>query len=169
MEPTAQSYTCPSCGQTHTGLPTDIGYTLPDDVWAIPEDERGLLAKWTTDLCQLGERYFIRCLVKIPFRDRLGYFGLGLWAEVTWPVFDRYNQTYDCDGSLEPVHSGKLANQPPGYDKTVGVEISIKFGSSTERPTIHFPLDATCLLSLEQTNGIDYTRYHDILETNGSL
>lgn len=169
MEPSAQSYICPTCGQTHKGLPTDIGYTLPDDVWAIPEDARTTLAKWTTDLCQLGERYFIRCLLKVPFRDRVGYFGWGLWVEVKWPVFQRYNEIYDCDGSLDPAHAGILANQLPGYDKTVGAEVSIKFGSSADRPTIHFPLNAVCVLSFEQTNGIDYPRYHDILEANGSL
>jgi len=50
-------FVCAQCGTAHEGYPTDRGYTLPDDVWAIPESERQTLAKFTTDLCKMGGRW----------------------------------------------------------------------------------------------------------------
>lgn len=64
------SFTCPTCGGTHEGLPTDHGWQLPGDVWAIPPDERSSHAKFDSDLCQFGDRFFIRCVFKIPFNEQ---------------------------------------------------------------------------------------------------
>jgi hypothetical protein len=159
------SFTCPQCGKTHEGLPTDRGYTLPDEVWAIPEPERAARAIWTVDLCQMGERYFIRCILRVPFTDRVGDFGWGLWVEVTQAVFGRYVALYDSDGSSEPPHPATIANQPPGYDRTLGESVRVQFGRATDRPTIHFPAGATCRLALEQAHGIGAVRYHQLLES----
>ena len=164
-----QSFTCPHCGVTHEGLPTDHGFTLPDDVWAVPEPERASKAKWTADLCQMGERYFIRCVLRVPFTDRAGAFGWGLWVEVTRPVFARYLEFYEVDGAAEPPHAATIANQPPPYERLVGAEVVIQFGASSARPTIHFPPDATYPMAVEQRCGIDSARYHRILEALGSI
>jgi hypothetical protein len=160
-----RSFTCPHCGETHEGLPTDRGYSLPDEVWAIPEPERAARAKWTTDLCQMGERYFIRCILRVPVTDRIGDFRWGLWVEVPWPVFERYLAVYDSDGSSEPPHPATIANELPGYGRTLGESVSVQFGAATDRPTIHFPAGATCQLALEQAQGIDAARHHQILES----
>ncbi len=162
---TIASFTCPHCGNTHEGLPTDRGYSLPDAVWAIPEPERAARAKWTADLCQMGVRYFIRCVLKVPFTDRAGYFGWGLWVEVTWPVFERYLEVYESDGSSEPVYPATIANEPPRYDRTLGESVNLQFGAATDRPTIQFLTGATCQLALEQGHGIDTARYHQLLES----
>lgn len=90
MTDPTESFVCAVCGESHSGLSTDTAFTLPDVVWAIPEPEREQHAKWTSDLCQMGERYFIRCLLPIEFTDRPGYYGWGVWAEVDWLVFKRY-------------------------------------------------------------------------------
>ena len=164
-----QSFTCPHCGVTHEGLPTDRGFTLPDDVWAVPEPERASKAKWTADLCQMGERYFIRCVIRVPFTDRAGAFGWGLWVEVAWPVFQRYVELYEVDASTEPPHPATIANQAPPYERLVGAEVVIQFGASSARPTIHFPPEANCLMAVEQRRGIDSARYHQILEALGSI
>src|SRR3546814_1534549 len=75
------SFNCPTCGTTHEGLPTDHGWQLPDDVWAIPEPERSNKATFTSDLCQLGDRFFIRCLLELPFNEQSGYYGWGIRSE----------------------------------------------------------------------------------------
>lgn len=145
----AESFICAVCGQSHSGLSTDTAFTLPDVVWAIPEAEREQHAKWTSDLCQLGERYFIRCLLPINFIDQPGYYGWGIWAEVDWPVFKRYLDLYDADGSEEPPVAGLLSNEVAVYGETVGLPVSIQFGPSSKRPTLSF------------AKGVDHTLRED--------
>lgn len=163
------SFLCSTCGKSHEGLPTDTGYTLPDEVWAIPESERADHAKWTKDLCQFGERYFFRCLLPVPFVSRPGYYGWGVWAEVKYEDFDRYYKLYDKDGSAEPEMLGTLANAVPGYGRTLGLPICVQLRSSTSRPSIRFPLGADHAFAIEQARGIDEDRYHQILQSTGAL
>jgi hypothetical protein len=113
----------------------------------------------------MGERYFIRCVLRVPFSDRVGDFGWGLWVEVAWPVFKRYVALYDSDGSSESPYPATIANQLPGYDRTLGAPVMVQFGAATDRPSIHFPAGATCQLALEEVNGIDAARYHQLLES----
>ena len=160
-------FTCPHCGKTHEGAPTDWGWTLPDEVWAIPEERRGAEARYNTDLCQWKERYFIRCLLPLPFTDREGYFGWGVWVEVAKEGFDAYLAVYDRDGSNAPPVQGTLANAVPGYSDSACCPVEIRFGPSDQRPLVSFPEHATSRLALEQREGIDAGRYHLILETIG--
>jgi len=157
------SFVCNECGETHDGLPTDSAFKLPDDVWAIPEPERSAKAKFTSDLCQLAERYFIRCLLEVPFTDQSGYYGWGAWAEVDWPVFKRYLDLYEKDGTAEAQAEGKLANDLPTYSGTLGLRVLLKFQTPDRRPTLHFPANARHQLAREAAQGISYTRFHEIL------
>lgn len=163
-----ESFRCSICGKTHAGLPTDQAYKLPDVVWSIPEADRAGQAKFTADLCQLGDRFFIRCILQLPFAQNVAVdavdFGWGIWVEVAQPVFDRYLALYSEDGSVEPPLPGKIANTIPGYgDQTLGIDVLIQFRDKTERPSVHFPPAANCQLAAEQLNGIDAARYHEIL------
>lgn len=163
------SFTCPQCGTSHAGFPKDYGYTLPDEVWAIPRGERTSRAKFTSDLCQFGERHFIRCLLAVPFVGSGDYFGWGLWVEVARSVFERYVTLYDEDASAEPPYTGTIANRPPLYADALGADVWIQFGSSKERATIHFPQGAPSTLAAEQRQGIDAARYHEILKAIGKI
>jgi hypothetical protein len=151
------------CGKTHAGLPTDQGYKLPDEVWAIPEQERSERAKFTADLCQYGGRYFVRCILLLPFTETIGDFGWGVWVEVERPVFERYLSLYEADGSGEPPHPGKLANALPGYHATLGTNVLIQFGNRKQRPSVLLPSSDQSQLALEQREGINGSRYHEIL------
>jgi len=162
------SFICPTCEETHEGLPTDHGWKLPDDVWAIPAAERSEKARFNSDLCQLGDRFFIRCLLKLPFNEQPDYYGWGVWVEVAEPDFYRYVELYDKDGSAEPRVPGAIANEMPGYPHSLGLHVFVQFQASTSRPSItvaakNHPLAA------EQSNGIDNRRYHQILVATGSL
>jgi len=162
------SFTCPHCGKSHEGDPTDWGWTLPDEVWEIPEDKRKDEAKFNTDLCQWGERYFIRAMLPIPFLDREGYFGWGAWVEVEKDGFDAYLNIYETDGSDEPRVPGVLANEVPGYNDLGQCSVEIQFGPSDQRPFVYFTENSTCQMAQEQRNGIDAMRYHQILESIGA-
>lgn len=159
----SEHFACSICGKEHAGLPTDQAYKLPDVVWAIAEPERSTQAKFTSDLCQFGERYFIRSVLHVPFSETAGDFGWGVWVEVEWPVFERYLKLYDEDGAAEPRHAGILANAIPAYDGSLGTTVSIQFRLQTQRPSVHFSLGDQSRLAVEQRNGIDNERYHDIL------
>jgi hypothetical protein len=158
-----ETYVCGVCGKAHAGLSTDQAYKLPDEVWAIPEQERSERAKFNSDLCRYDGRYFIRCVLHVPFTDNAGDFGWGVWVEVDWPIFERYVALFETDGSDEPRYAGKLANALPAYTETLGANVLVQFRQSTQRPSVHLPDDDDSQLALEQRHGIDGARYHDIL------
>ena len=126
------------------------------------------MAKWDSDLCEFGERYFIRALLALPFLEREGYFGWGLWVEVDWLVFERYLALYDEDATAERPYPALVANQPEGYDQVVGARASIQFGTATQRPTIVMPLDSGHQLAIDAA-GISSKRYHQILAQIGAV
>jgi len=163
------SFICKTCGKTHEGLPTDRGWTLPDVVWAIPETERSDQARFNADLCQFGDRFFIRCILKIQFKEQPGYYGWGVWVEVSEADFYRYIEVYDKDGSGEPMVPGSIANEMPAYPSTLGLPVMVQFQNSTSRPTVHLPSTSNHPLAAEQSAGIDYQRYHAILVATGAV
>ena len=157
-------FVCSICGEEHDGLVTDWAYSLPDEVWAIPEPERSEQAHYDNDLCQFGDRFFIRCVLPVPFREAEGAYCWGAWAEAPRPTFDRYLELYDKDAGAEPMHAGTLANALPAYPGSVGTPVRIQFGDQTKRPTLHLREDDDCQLGREQRGGIDNARYHEILD-----
>lgn len=160
----AEGFVCSICGQEHAGLVADWAFTLPDEVWAISEPERSKVARFNDDLCQWGERYFIRCVLEVPFTDKDGVFGWGAWAEVEWEVFERYLELYDEDGWSEPAHNGLLANELSEYGQTIGVPVLIQFREATKRPALDLLPTDQSRLGLEQRQGIDHIRHHEIAE-----
>jgi hypothetical protein len=167
--PNSPSSFCVICRKSHDGLPTDTAYTLPDDVWAIPVEERASRATWTTDLCQLGERYFIRGFLPIPFTERAGSYGWGVWVEVESSAFERYRALYDQDARQEPTVSGHLANRVPVHEGSLGLPILVQFEDRAKRPTITFPPGSHHSFALEQEHGINEARFHTILVATGAI
>jgi hypothetical protein len=163
------SFVCSCCGGTHDSLPTDTGYTLPDVVWALPEDQRAEQAKFGNDLCVMGERFFIRCILQIPFTEQPGYYGWGAWAEVERPAFERYVQLYDADGTQEPPVRGWLANDINAYGTTLGLPVRIQFRTSSQRPRIGFEVGLDQAIAREAAAGMSYARYHEILVMGGQI
>ena len=159
----ADQFLCSICGKDHAGLPTDWAYTLPDEVWKIPEPKRSEEAKFTNDLCQFGEHYFIRCVLEVPY-DSEGFFGWGAWAEVDWNTFERYLELYEEDGWSEPQHDGTLANLLSPYADSMGAPVRIRFREATQRPSLHLLAEDRSLLASEQREGISQPRYHEIVE-----
>jgi hypothetical protein len=163
----AEGFVCSICGKEHAGLITDWAFKLPDEVWNIPEPERSEVARFNNDLCQWGERYFIRCVLEVPLNGQDGFFGWGAWAEVEWGVFERYLELYDEDGWSEPACSGALANDLSEYGQTIGVPVLIQFRDATKRPSLELLPTDQSLLAREQREGIDDRRYHEIVERLG--
>lgn len=165
----AETFFCATCGREHEGLSKDRGFTLPDEVWAIPEAEREEQAHFNDDLCQWGDRHFIRCILPVPMKGSDDYFGWGVWAEVDAEVFERYLDLYEEDGREEPLKPGKLANWLSPYPgTTLGTRLLIQFQTPDQRPTLTLPESDKSRLAQEQRDGIDAARHHEILEICGA-
>lgn len=166
--PLMASFVCSTCGESHQGLPTDHGWTLPDEVWAIPPAVRNEKARFNADLCELGGRFFMRCILELPFTQQSEYYGLGVWVEVSERDFLRYVDLYNEDGTSEPPVPGKIANAVPGYPPTLGLPVMVQFRGSTSRPSVA-PIDRDHPLAIDHREGVDNRRYHEILVFMGSL
>lgn len=160
----AEDFVCSRCGRKHEGLITDQAYKLPDDVWSISESERAEKARFDSDLCQFGERFFIPGLLLVPFSDQPDAFGWGVWVEVELSVFKRYLELYEADGSHEPPHRGVLANDILGYPSSLGAEVAINFMAAAERPLVSVLGQNGGHLAEEQQRGMSDARYHQILD-----
>ncbi|MBD8874523.1 DUF2199 domain-containing protein [Rhodanobacter sp. DHB23] len=163
------SFLCRTCGETHEGLPTDYAWKLPDEVWAIPEPDRAQQARWDADCCQLGERCFIRCVLRIPFQSRTGSYGWGIWVEVSERDFYRYVELYSEDARSEPPIDGIVANGIPCHDGSLGLAVSVQFGTAQHRPTVIASPDGGHSLAIEQKQGMSNERYHEVLVATGAI
>ena len=165
---TDHDYVCSSCGKTHEGLPTDWGFTLPDEVFALPYLHKYRRTRSNTDLCSLDEnRFFIRGLLAIPFTHQDGGFGWGVWAEVSKQVHDFYLDNYSNEMTLGTKTEGKLANTIPGFPEITGQPLEIEFQNAKSRPFFAFPRYAEHALATDQRDGIGQHRHHEFLELCG--
>lgn len=160
-------FICAVCGQSHDGAPTDTAFTLPDTVWALPPEERAGRAKWTTDLCRMGELHFIRCLLEIPFTDQPGYYGWGAWVQVKKHDLRKYLEFYDKDGTDEPPIPGTLANELPTYGSTLSMPVLVQFRTADLRPAIEFADEDAHPRAREAKIGMSHARYHEVLLARG--
>src|SRR5215468_9931107 len=91
----AMRFTCDCCDKSERG-PRALIKLMPDPIYALPEDERVVRAKISTDLAILdAERFFIRGVVRVPIRRVDPPFEFGVWAEVAKPDFRLYLAEYD--------------------------------------------------------------------------
>ncbi|MDE1149591.1 MAG: DUF2199 domain-containing protein [Azospirillaceae bacterium] len=161
----SEAFFCSLCGETHEGLPTQWAWQLPDAVLAIPADQREKAADFTEDVCAYDGRFFIRCVLPVPFTHRDDFFGWGVWAEVGRSTFLQYMELYEKDGSGEPPLPGTLANAIAVHGGPVGHPMLMQFGIANERPRLRLADRDMSQLAREQRAGIDANRHHEILKT----
>jgi hypothetical protein len=163
-----RSFVCATCGKRHPGLPTDYGFGLPDEVYALGYVERYLRSRSNSDLCTLDEkRYFLRGILPIPLVKSREPFCWGIWTEVSKQHHDLYVASFDTDMSKAPHFAGRLANDISGYGGTIGLQVEVQLRSGNDRPEFRFPARAAHALAREQRGGITRRRHHDILEAVG--
>jgi hypothetical protein len=146
--------------------PTGFIWHVPDEVWALDEKSRKqwfLQFESSYDWCSIDDRWFLRGDLELPYTNRPGAWKWGVWCEVDDSVIDKYAELEDVDGSNEPRMFGKLACKIPVYPDSVGLPVEIQFGPPDQRPSFFLPADSTHPLALEQREGIDEHRYHEIV------
>ncbi|MFO1370745.1 MAG: DUF2199 domain-containing protein [Marinagarivorans sp.] len=150
---------CSCCGKEIGEIAFDKSYKMPDEIWELSESEREERTQIGSDLCRLDERYFIRGVAYFPVIDTDKSYGWGIWAEVHQDNFFEYVKSYNEDNSSKPAFSGKAANQIPSYENTLGLELNVKLGNETQRPTLFFTRKDHSLTK-EQSEGIAIEKVH---------
>ena len=128
------TFKCPNCEKDHIGPPS-FELEGPDNYIALsPEDKSNTLH--TTDLCQVGNDYFIRCILEVPIKDMDENFTWGVWVSQSKENFEYYSKHINDDLSNRKTF-GWLCNNLPGYSNTFGLETTVQFQSNNLRPVIH--------------------------------
>jgi hypothetical protein len=143
-------------------MPRDFSWRAPDALTSVPSEERHLRVKLSSDLCQIDERYFVRCVLPIPLIFESNEFGWGLWVETEWNDFERYWKS--DDRISESVVKGTLANCPPVYKRDME-EVELQFSEPilNQRPRAICLPNSRTELALEQRSGMSAERHHEVL------
>ena len=161
-------YICSTCGKAHEGLPTDWGFGLPDEVYALSYLDKYRRARSNSDLCTLDEgRFFFRGLLMIPFTHQIGHFAWGVWIEVPRAAHDFYLDNFSNELAQGTTFSGTIANAIPGFDDSLGLPLEAVIQSAKSRPLFYFPNASGHELARDQRAGIGPERHHSYLESCG--
>ena len=99
------SYTCATCGETHSDLPA-LGQGLPPSYFDVPEEFREGFTRTSDDLCRIdsypgadfeGSHYFVRGTFDIPIVGHVDTVSLGLWFSQSEASFETYVATFQSD------------------------------------------------------------------------
>ncbi len=158
-------YACPCCGRTFSGV-FDIGFEEPD-VWPYgPRSDEMLIAgedKLSSELCRMGARRFLRCVIGLPIRGSDGekvFFAP--WAEVSRADFYAYLDGSTDDGEPVVEIPATVANILPGFPEAA--HGALKPGTGLERPQL---IIADGPLAQARTEGISFDELLDIYAASG--
>jgi hypothetical protein len=167
-----RSWTCASCGESHTGL-LDLGCDRPD-VWtgsdkALPNSAWDATHCLTEDFCILeGEHYFVRCILHLPLVGDPGeHFGFGVWSSLSRTNFETYRRTFNGgeQSKLGPWF-GWFSNRLKGYPDTLNLKCRVHPQDGRQRPYIELePTEHP--LARESVDGISFERLFEIYAAYG--
>lgn len=159
------TYRCPTCGQTHEGLP-DLGFQWPDSYFGIPEAEREKRVWGNTDACVIDDQdFFIRGVLFVPIHDQERNLGIGVWVSQKRENFETYMENYDTP-SIGPFF-GWLGNRLPFYERdTWGLKTMAHFQGKGQRPLIKLePSDHP--LYADHADGVTLDRAWQLVHASG--
>lgn len=162
-------WTCACCGQKKRGVP-DFGFDAPiHHDWADGGDADFRVLSKDSDTCRMeiaGQQcFFIRCVLKIPVNSLDSGLGLGIWASVSEPSFQRYAETYSSpDQSLIGPLFGYLANRLSAYPDTLNLKADVIPQDDRQRPLLTlWDENAGHPLYTDQTEGLGPARLTALL------
>ena len=152
--------TCSQCGKVHPLADSELGFGLPDAIFALSKEDRSKRCRIQTDVCVLDrERFFLRGLLPLPVTGRAQDYRIGVWAEIAGDVYRRIHALWsDPTQADEPRLPGILASHlPMNVKESAGLPVWIHLTGPKTRPefymrSVHHPL------YVEQTHGIDEHR-----------
>jgi hypothetical protein len=151
---------CGTCGEEHGEPPRDLGFELPDAVFALSGEERAARASYDSERCTLdARRHFVRAVLDVPTPDAVAEDGddrvsFGVWVEVGRRDLDAIVAfTGEPDERERPVYQGTVANDIAGVPGALGLAVIVRPTSATQRPTLQV-LDMDHPLGQWQSGGI---------------
>ena len=158
---------CSVCGKTHPKAESELFFQRPDVIFEIPKDKRAKLCKESDDLCVLWgkglkrDRHFVRAVLPLPVSGRDRPYRIGVWVETTKKDFFRILDLWTAeDQAQESPFRGRLANQLPMNEKTVGLKVKLQLSGPTARPAV-FVAEQEHPLFEEQARGITVHRAYE--------
>lgn len=150
---------CATCGSIHPVSESELTFRLPDEVFALSEQEREERCRISSDIVALDDaRFFIRGLLPLDVLGRTRKYNLGVWAEVSEDVFRRVHELWsDPQQDQEPRMPAKLANRLPFHVDTVGLGVAVQLTGTESRPDFFVEPGEHSLYG-EQSLGIDEHR-----------
>ncbi len=165
--PHPSTCTCAECGATLTGPLLDVAFGWPDDVFALPAEDRSART-WQApiehpDFIVLdGSRRFVRGLLPLPLEAGLE-FRYGVWLEVATDEFNRILQVWHDETRYMSLRfAARLANAlPPWGERTLGQSVEAAAREPTERPYVVCAEEDWLMSALE--HGWDHTTYETVI------
>jgi len=148
-------FLCPTCGQTHEGVPLSFAADFPDMYANMSEPDRSVRALISSDQCIVDEAsFFIRGRLEIPVRDTGEVFSWGLWSLIKEEVFNEISESWEEAGRerRRGPFKARLANSLFIYPETLNLKLRIVIQAVGVRPL--FILEEEHPLAAAQQLGI---------------
>jgi hypothetical protein len=131
------------CGAMN--VPLEKSFGLPDDVFALTEDEREKRATIGRSFVTLDDtRFFVRCLLPVPV-EGYGAWCFGLWIEVTKEDYAHVREVWNEPTEYAALRfAGKLANDLAADVKLPiarGAPVDVHVPDPDEGPRVHASRD----------------------------
>jgi hypothetical protein len=166
-----ESFTCPTCGETHAGPSFCFGADFPDYYFSIPPEERGQRIEINRDLCVVDEsHFFIRGRIEIPIIGHDEPFCWNVWTSLSEENFEKTNELWNEPGrESEPPYFGWLQTVLPSYPDTLNIKTMVHTQPVGTIPRVRIIEESHPLLE-DQEHGITMDRalqiVHSLFHTN---
>jgi hypothetical protein len=155
-------FTCASCGQVHSGMPT-FGVDAPLSYYEVPIDERDKRCSLGTDDCVIDEKwFFVRGCIDIPVHGETDKFTWGVWVSLSEDSFKQWVAAFHAKqrSHIGPFFGWLNAWLKP-YPNTTNLKTRVHLRDNGIRPYIELE-PTNHPLALEQREGISSTRVAEI-------
>jgi len=157
---------CAHCNEEHDLSQLEPSHAMPDVVHQMGDLERRQRVRMNKDIClvrsdTIGSFHgrFLRVLLPIPVagRDPCRW---GVWVQVEEGTFEQVLEVWDKDERTGLIWSGQLANELPGYAKSLGLFGTFQFRNLTDIPYLKLgePGQRQHQLIRDQNDGVPSTR-----------
>lgn len=132
-----------ACGDT--SVPLEHNFALPDDLWALPQEDRDGRIESGRNFARLdNSRHFIRVLLRFDV-EHYEDWSVGLWVEVAREVYDEVYAAWDDTVRYSATRfTGALANDLNPFDLpgAAGVVVTVHVADPQQPPHILESQDA---------------------------
>ena len=161
------SVICAVCGKRHPFAESELFFQRPDPIWEMSQSQRTKRCKESDVLCLLRgvglkrDRHFVRAVMPLPVVGRPTPYRIGVWVETAKKDFFRILDLWSAETQhQEPPFKGKLANQFPVNERTLGLKVDLQLAGPKERPAVLVP-KSDHYLYREQSEGITPHRAYE--------